>query len=170
MKGVRILGEIKVRGWDKKYKKMINFDNFGLAIEAGWGFANPTAILTAKALYDHKFELKMTDIELMQYTGLTDKDGKEVCRGDICIFNNQKYTVVHELGSFGLASSNDIDYEDIQLAMGAFTDNEFSGCYNDNFISLWEIYWNFDCEENQIHELEVIGNIYENPELLKEVE
>ena len=40
-------------------------------------------------------------------------------------------------------------------------------CYNDNFISLWEMMWNYNQEENSCYVVEVIGNIYDNPELLE---
>lgn len=38
---------------------------------------------------------------------------------------------------------------------------------NDNFISFWEIMWNYNQEENNCYVVEVIGNIHDNPELLK---
>ena len=38
-------------------------------------------------------------------------------------------------------------------------------CDNDNFVSFWELYWNYDAEENELHMVEVIGNVHDNPEL-----
>ena len=46
-------------------------------------------------------------------------------------------------------------------------DNSLYACENDNFISLWEIKWNFNDIENSIETIEVIGNIFDNPELLE---
>ena len=149
--------EIKFRTWDIESKTIRNnamprLTGYG----AAWGI-------------NGEFD-SMGEYEFMQYTGIKDEYGFMIYEGDICIFNHQKYKVVHECGSFGLASNNDINYAIIQAAMDEFTENEFSGCCNDNFISLWEIYWNFSCEENQINEIEVIGNIYENAELLERSE
>ena len=69
----------------------------------------------------------------MQYTGLKDKNGKEIYEGDILLTNNQTYNyeVKFEDCSFGVQTKH---YGFINLI----------GC----------------------GELEIIGNIYENPELL----
>lgn len=40
-------------------------------------------------------------------------------------------------------------------------------CENDNFISLWEIYWNFNDEDDSVNTVEVIGSAIDNPELLE---
>lgn len=40
-------------------------------------------------------------------------------------------------------------------------------CSNDNFVSLWKIYWNLNCCDRELPMIEVIGNIYDNKELLK---
>lgn len=69
-----------------------------------------------------------------QFTGLCDKNGKEIYEGDILLFeyNKTPHVVGYEQNSFILK----------------LIDNRIS-CYN----------WNGSC-------LEIIGNIYENPELL----
>lgn len=75
---------------------------------------------------------------LMQYTGLKDKNGKEIYEGDILHSANEGHCQVH--------------YDD------------FYGCWATQFKEA-------ECEEllgNSLkdYQLEVIGNIYENPELL----
>ena len=64
--------------------------------------------------------------------------------------------------------NENIDYENIEDNVGIFSKgwNGYSGCYNDNFISLWEIMWNFDDKAGEC--IEVSGNIYDNFELLGE--
>lgn len=101
-----------------------------------------------------------------QYTGLTDKNGKKIFEGDIVMYSDEEcyypgeYTefmgvIVFEKGAFGIGCREelpiDLDY----------------WCDNDNFVSLWELYWNLNCTQDELPMLEVIGNIYDNPELLE---
>jgi hypothetical protein len=72
----------------------------------------------------------------MQYTGLTDKNGKEIYEGDI-----------------------------VQRGVITFSRGKFQGTYfdsNGDFAEDWE---DDLCQEKDI---EVIGNVFENPELLQE--
>ena len=81
------------------------------------------------------------DIELMQYTGLKDKNNKEIYEGDILSDGNNKkpYKVIFENGSFRA---------------------EFEGDFEE---------YSFDLIDVVAQGCEVVGNIYENPELIKEV-
>jgi len=82
-------------------------------------------------------------IEIMQYTGLKDKNGKEIYAKDC-------------LG--GVFECLYIDWCDKQGGWELFTGgNECMACMGE--IHWWEVVENKD--------LEVIGNIYENPELIK---
>jgi uncharacterized phage protein (TIGR01671 family) len=133
--------EIKFRAWDKEDKTMenvlyINFDIMEVSLGSGidlddedtmYGDVSPSPAINY---------VKFDDIELMQYTGLKDKNGEEIYEGDI----------VHD-------STCDLTW--------AVTWNEESGGYGEpakypkNFLyKSLEKYF------------EVLGNIYENPELL----
>lgn len=75
------------------------------------------------------------------------------------IINGQVGEVVYECGAFGVAIQGTIDYEKIQSAMDAddwCCGNRFSGVKNDNFISLWELFWNSNSEDDSCRFVEVI--------------
>ena len=74
--------------------------------------------------------------KIMQFTGLHDKNGKEIYEGDIV----QRGVIVFERG-------------------------KFQGCYFDGNGNLEET-WEDDLYQER--KIEVLGNIYENPELLKD--
>lgn len=84
--------------------------------------------------------------------GICDLNGWEIELGnEVEIINGQLGTVVYECGAFGVAIQDFIDYESIQDCMDEddwCCGNEYSGCRNDNFISIWELYWNSNSEEN----------------------
>lgn len=101
---------------------------------------------------------KLKDIVLMQCTGLKDKNGKLIYEGDIV-----EYSCPAEYCSDGLHKCQEC------------YDNEIGIVSYDEELALYE-YRSEICQcsltdnINTEDDLEVIGNIYENPELLKEVE
>ena len=107
---------------------------------------------------------------ICQCTGLKDKNGKLIWENDVVDFLGHKGIVKYECGSFGVAYRECIDWEEIESNICHVTgcDNALYACENDNFISLWEIYWNFNDEDNSVNTVEVIGNIFDNPELMHE--
>ncbi len=116
--------------------------------------------------FEHYEEYEVIPESVGQFTGLTGKNGKKIFTGDIirycdedCYYYPEDCTeffgeVVQERGAFGIGTQNELPLE---------LEN---WCNNDNFVSLWEIYWNLNCCDGELPMIEAIGNIYDNPELL----
>lgn len=129
---------IKFRVWDKDLKQMhicgedihdsISFSQNNEAFY--YNLQNGCGSLTENSSY-----------VLMQYTGLKDKNGKEIYEGDLVGDKSIKWVVkwnTHRMG-FSLYPTTEQIYDEMPVNV-----------------------------ENKIH-FEILGNIYDNPELLKEV-
>ena len=103
-----------------------------------------------------------------EFTGVFDNDLSCIYTGDIVSFCGYIGVVVFEEGSFGIAIDRSIDWGRIEEEMRSYgIGNSDYFCFNDNFISFYEILWNFCCEEEECTPVKVIGNKWDNPELLK---
>lgn len=96
--------------------------------------------------------------ELMQYTGLKDKNGKKIFEGDIVIGSKDDFmsNVIGVVKYSGLAFVFEGRTKETQYAL--------CGGKGDN-------YWRYTVTTSSLsnlNEIEVIGNIYENSELLKD--
>jgi uncharacterized phage protein (TIGR01671 family) len=134
--------EIKFRA------KQINDNNWisGYGVIIGDGFCAIPYTIRGNT-YDWKLTTITCDINTLgQYTGLKDKNGKEIYEGDILTWSENGITsnplvVEFKHGAFGYTYSYDFV--------------SFSG--NSNFM--------FNQFDTDIR-FEVIGNIYDNPELI----
>lgn len=109
---------------------------------------------------------------LCRCTGLKDKNGNLIWENDIVELFEHRGVIKYVCGGFGIGYRKNIDWEEIQSNIMRVTgcENILYACENDNYISLWEIYWNFNDEDYSVNTVEVIGNVFDNKELLESEE
>lgn len=127
----------KFRAWDKEISKMRNV----LQIF----FDDKLVYISAKN--NKKYYCSLDDVELMQSTGMKDKNGVEIFEGDLV-----KITV-----------SNGFDYLDGNLSIVKKSDYH-AGVICELLSNTLEYLITDESETG--YRYEVVGNIYENPELL----
>ena len=123
--------EIKFRCWDRFKQRWSNYkinDSTLYFMDKNTG------------VWYGSYNKRYKDFNLMQYTGLEDKNGKEIYEGDILFesFGERYYKVIFENGSFRA---------------------EFEGYFEEHSFELIYVV---------AQGCEIVGNIYENPELIKE--
>lgn len=117
--------EIKFRAWDVENKEWYQ-NYYGLMIDGESG-----------GVMRNEVCMEENQIDIMQYTGLKDKNGKEIYEGDI------------RCGKYYFETDEQTRYQVMEW-------DPINTCF----------YWNGP-EMPEFIDTEVIGNIYENPELLK---
>ena len=156
--------EIKFRTWDKKNKEMYYI---GQEFDDEYGCAPYLEINKNGEWYwewgdaSDEFDLDNKIGILMQYTGLKDKNGKEIYEGDIVKGTWSDYSEKERpdlwttmVIKFGEGEVDASDYEEYSIDIIGFYTEYLSGC---------------DTRPSSIlfyKKLEIIGNIHENKDLL----
>lgn len=128
-----MIRDIKFRAWDKKNQIMNNVEEMIFyKIGDSVSHINPD---------DNKFKNSIENFELMQYTGLKDKNGKEIYEGDLLMWKGDDgvYFEVFYHQHFARFACN-----------SHYQPGRCGGYIPEVFHA----------------EMEVIGNIHENPELI----
>ena len=135
--------EIKFRAWDKKNKSFIPDDNefkeYMIGLDGKFYkmdfYSGVSGYEDGNLIWN-----ELENIVLMEYTGLKDKNGKEIYEGDIVFSESNQYYKQDEIiwDCFGMGW--DIGKKDS-----------------------WKL------RSPMSSKTEIIGNIYENPELITEV-
>ena len=128
--------KIKFRAWhflDQEIKR-VNYIDFGNMIAEAWN---------KKSGGWDSYKVRDRELVLMQFTGLKDKNGKDIYEGDI----------INDFG--GGEGSDRIGFVIFSEEHGAFMFDGFCG-------------YPYFVRHDMANECEVIGNIFENKELLKQ--
>lgn len=130
--------DIKFRAWDKLLEQMIYQGHRSLA---------------------HYFSASITeDSPLMQYTGLKDKNGKEIYEGDVV---HDVYYRDNGWNDWKVESKGYVKFINGSFCLICTSDIDGSDMYD-------ELYKRMNPNDTKaIGSVEVIGNIYENPDLLQ---
>ena len=140
--------EIKFRAWDKDRLKMVMLRMIELIPD---NIKRPVVAVAG----EHSGIEPADDYEIMQFTGLKDKNGKEIYGGDLGRLHCHEECngVLGEVGWF-----ND--------GWWIFTNKHHKGEIGEFKLRTSEVVQSID-QTGEYSAFEIIGNIYENPELLK---
>ena len=131
--------EIKFRAWNKHDKQLATVTSLGLNLNLGvidifvWTSSNGNDFYSSRWIVE--------ETELMQFTGLKDKNGKEIFEGDIM---------------------RSADGQGISFVVWCLDGWRF----NSWMPSSMDLYYHVDTTRG-CEIAEIIGDIYQNPELLK---
>lgn len=130
--------ELKFRAWGIKENKYLKLHSIHLSTSK--------VIVSYYGVGGGNISRALKDVIIEQYTGLKDKNGKEIYEGDIIRVQNGEYT--------RLSTEEKTDGSEVVFEGGAF-----------RYLS--DTMAKRTMEHLYPYNLEVIGNIHENKELLK---
>lgn len=139
--------QIKFRAWDKETKKMMMVG--GITFNANGKFDNDLVV-------DNEEWLQIEKFGLMQFTGLKDKNGKEIWEGDILATKQ-----------IGVKNPMFVNHVKVSFSDGYISTDPGSGY--EQFYG-WIVGEEDPLNDSLLNteDYVVVGNIYQNPDLLKE--
>jgi uncharacterized phage protein (TIGR01671 family) len=147
--------EIKLRAWDKIDKRMIINEQEFIPLKI-----TNKGVLRLNAQHEESFWeiMPLERFEFTEFTGLRDKSGKEIYEGDVC-----KCPVTINKNIWGEFSNREVKWKEDSFTWvldGEWAWIDFETAFGDEGDY---IIWN---DESKIINIEVIGNLFENPELI----
>ena len=151
--------EIKFRAWHKEKKEIVNVEEID--------FMNKVINYIDNDYENNRQEIRgayFEDIELMQYTGLKDMREKEIYEGDVVKLIHTGIEIsanrLEDLKRFvGIIKYENGIFKIVRTEKSLIESKYFE--IEQKKVSEIFIY-------SKLYDLEVVGNIYENPELLGE--
>ena len=140
-----MIREIKFRAWDKKRGKLLTV--FSMAFDVNTHSVD--TVWCAELMDEVADGFDINDVELMQFTGLTDKQGKEIYEGDILRMTRRKRR--------GRGCSEEVVTYccEVKFFAAAFRVESLPP------TPKWSMPLSIEFDDP-----EVIGNIYQNPDLI----
>lgn len=105
------------------------------------------------------FEYSFDDVELLQYTGLKDKNDIEICVGDIINWKEADDVYSIEFGQFGVPNFEDEGYQD--YAVGYYLKPQH------DLKEIEPFNMTIPLNKEYASRMTIVGNIYMNPEMLE---
>lgn len=166
--------EIKFRAYDEEANVMVYSDEHNLidySYEYFFEVLKDKVICVFLVDYDDSFGAPSTDRceleKVMQYTGLHDKNGKEIYEGDIVKFDDEVWSSSYTSCGTEYDSCEVVNYGVVGFDEETLRYDFVKYKYNENQVEA-DLHENHDLEfADFIQEHEIIGNIYENPEVLE---
>ena len=146
----------RYRAWDIEFKEMVQVD----------ALVFDEQIIKATYKNGNIVKEDLKNYVLMQSTGLKDKNGKEIYEGDILKFNDEWDEYCYEGYVDGV--SEGVNYVEIEKETTCFgfgktkiPESSLFNLVNDEHLTFKELI------TDTVFEFQIIGNIYENPELVE---